>query len=246
METKENITCRAVNCRKGRILGKPFLAKYLLWWPCKSQGCLWAHRGYLVTRDCNRACVPWPQLASWWHHEAGFSPKGFQEEPNYCETCRSHSLLLSSRKRQGKTCKELNQDTEAELQNHWSEWIISSLVMFWVKLKQLFKQMPCLRGSHTSFSWGFYKCLFLFLFSFIFHSRPLTVEFWVRPCSVGEKAFICEWPWGGSWLQDLWYWKRRLPSLLLLLHLCFLLLSSLFPLSPLLFYFSCFEALLPL
>lgn len=71
---EKNITCRAVNCRNRRVLEKPFLEKYIFWWLCKSLSCLWAHRGYLVTCDRNRVCVPWPRLASW-HHEAGLSPK---------------------------------------------------------------------------------------------------------------------------------------------------------------------------
>lgn len=84
-------------------------------WPSSGFGdcmqhemCQWAHSVHLVACGHNRACVPWSQLAYWWHH--GVSCQSIpRRRTKHCETGRSHSLLLSSRRILRETSRELNQ-----------------------------------------------------------------------------------------------------------------------------------------
>lgn len=118
-----------------------FLAKQMLCWLHKShEDCLWIHRGHSVTCDRNRACVPWPQLASWWHHGAGLSPKYSENSQNvvkHAETTNYHCLWET---------RENRQETKS---SHWSSVAkplsrldYQLLDHLWRKMSQLFKQMP--------------------------------------------------------------------------------------------------------
>lgn len=123
--------CRVFNVEKEKSWEGLFLTKHKLWWLCKShEGCLWKKAkgtlGYMWPQQgvCAMASTCF-LMTSWsWPFT-----KGLREEPKCCETGRSHSLLLSLRK----TGKELNQVTEVVLQNHWSDWMICSLIIFWEK-----------------------------------------------------------------------------------------------------------------
>lgn len=77
---------RAINCRKEKSWGRLVLAECTLWHLCREhEVCQQTLNVYLLTRDRNRACVPWPQLASWWHHESGLRPKDFETSQNAVE-----------------------------------------------------------------------------------------------------------------------------------------------------------------
>lgn len=122
--------CRVFNVEKEKSWERLFLTKHKLWWLRKShEGCLWTKAQstllHVTATGCVRHGLNLLLMTSWsWPFT-----KGLREEPKCCETCRSHSLLLSLRK----TGKELNQVTEVVLQNHWSDWMIYSLIIFWEK-----------------------------------------------------------------------------------------------------------------
>lgn len=166
----------AVSHRMGRVLRKIISGK--------GSASMTGEVGPKVACEHSRVCVLWPQLASWWPREAGLSTRRFQEEPQHCETCRSHSGLLSSRRSLGKNTPNTKSRHRSRVANpliRVGELLFGNLLRKW---KHLFKQMPRMRRSQTSVSWGLRKCLSLSFPSFIFHNRRLTVESWSETMAV--------------------------------------------------------------
>ena len=209
---------------------KPVLAQDLLWWLGKSWGWLWARRGHSVTRDPSRACVPWPQLASWWHHEAGLSPEDSKKSHNIVKRAGAIQGCRLQGEAWGKTHKELNQVTEAVLHNHWSEWIICSVAIFWEN------------GSSPSSKchiWDGAKPLFpevsvnVYLRRYCLSSFTVDLSLWsleVRPCQLWVALGRTMAP-GPLILEG----ETPFPLPLLAPLLPSTLLSSFFPLSSFLF-----------